>query len=419
MSLGINDFLKNTGTLLKGRAPGQAVIQLTDSCNAKCPQCGMRAQEKFERHRLNDERLFAMIDRAAENGVSAVSFTGGEPFLHTDSLISCINRASSNGIKFIRTGTNAYFLTGHDKPDFTDRVRRMAEKIASTKLYTIWFSLDTWNAELHEEMRGLKGVIKGMEKALPIFAEYGIYPSANLGINRNVSSGELPELTSDESKAALRESFREGFRRFYTFAENLGFTIVNACYPMSADGNTVYRAESADRIVRFTADEKIELFSALFETIPQYRSRLRIFTPRSSLLSLLRQYKGDETADYGCRGGIDFFYIDSQNGHTHPCGFREGEDMGRYEDFEAKGFGLRANCRRCDWECFRDPSTLFGPVTEFFAHPAGLISRFANDREFFRLWLEDIRYYAACGYFNGREKPDLSKMSRFKMTKQP
>ncbi|MCD8490871.1 MAG: hypothetical protein LRY51_02670 [Geovibrio sp.] len=109
------------------------------------------------------------------------------------------------------------------------------------------------------------------------------------------------------------------------------------------------------------------------------------------------------------RGGIDFFYIDSQNGHAHPCGFREGEDMGRYEDFEAKGFGLRADCRRCDWECFRDPSTLFGPVTEFFAHPAGLISRFANDREFFRLWLEDIRYYAACGYFNGREKPTSQK----------
>jgi len=413
MSVNISDFLKNAGTFLKGRAPGQAIIQMTDHCNARCPQCGMRVQEKFQRHKLPDERLFAMIDRAAENGVNAISFTGGEPFLHMETLINCIKRSTERGIKFIRTGTNAYFLTGHEKPDFTDNVKRMAEKIAATELYTLWFSLDTWNAELHEECRGLKGVVKGMEKTLPIFADFGIYPSANLGINRNVAYGKTPEPTCAESEAEFRESYTEGFRRFYSFAESLGFTIVNACYPMSADGNTVYKAESADHIVKFSIKEKIELFTALFNAIPEYRSRLRIFTPRSSLLSLLRQYKGDMTADYGCRGGIDFFYIDAANGHAHPCGFREGEDMGAYENFEAKGFGMKAVCRKCDWECFRDPSTLLSPFTEFFEHPAGLISRIANDREFFRLWKEDIKYYSACGYFNGRKMPDLAKMSAF------
>jgi hypothetical protein len=32
-------------------------------------------------------------------------------------------------------------------------------------------------------MGGLNGVIKGIEKALPIFHKHGIYPAANLGIN--------------------------------------------------------------------------------------------------------------------------------------------------------------------------------------------------------------------------------------------
>jgi sulfatase maturation enzyme AslB (radical SAM superfamily) len=409
MSIKFGDFMKQAGTLLKGRAPGQVIIQMTDFCNATCPQCGMRVQEKFQRHKLEEERVVKMIERAAANNVSALSFTGGEPFMHLDSLIRYINHASQLGIKFIRTGTNAYFLMGHEKPDFEDKVKRMAEKLAATNLYTIWFSIDSWSPELHETNRGLPGVIKGMEKAMPVFKEFGIHPSANLGINRLIETEPIPEGNTGEE---FYNSYKEGFRKFYRFVDSLGFTIVNACYPMSADGESVYQAESSDRMVSYTTAEKIQLFSALYDTLPEFRPKMRIFTPRTSLLSLLRQFSGDEAADYGCRGGIDFYYIDGKDGHAHPCGFREGEDMGRYEDFESKGYGRKAHCRKCDWECFRDPSTLLGPLVEFFEHPAGLVSRMANDRQFFKLWLEDVSYYAACGFFNCRQEPDYKKMAK-------
>lgn len=72
--------------LRRKRLPGQLVIQLTDQCNASCPQCGMRITEKFPRSRLSTDRVKRILDGAARVGVEAVSFTGGEPFLFFDAL---------------------------------------------------------------------------------------------------------------------------------------------------------------------------------------------------------------------------------------------------------------------------------------------------------------------------------------------
>lgn len=71
-------------TLFKRQVPGQLVIQITDSCNATCGQCGMRIGNQFKRHTLKLDDIKKIIDKAAENKVGAISFTGGEPFLYLD-----------------------------------------------------------------------------------------------------------------------------------------------------------------------------------------------------------------------------------------------------------------------------------------------------------------------------------------------
>lgn len=35
--------------ILRGRIPGQLVIQYTDLCNVACPQCSMRKTENYQR----------------------------------------------------------------------------------------------------------------------------------------------------------------------------------------------------------------------------------------------------------------------------------------------------------------------------------------------------------------------------------
>ena len=49
----------------RNRVPGQLVIQMTDWCNALCPQCGMNTTQCFERHRLSLPQLKTAIDAAA------------------------------------------------------------------------------------------------------------------------------------------------------------------------------------------------------------------------------------------------------------------------------------------------------------------------------------------------------------------
>ncbi len=401
-------------SLLRGRVPGQVVIQLTDRCNATCAQCGMRVTNRFDRTTLTMDSVRSILDTMVANNMQAVSFTGGEPFVVQKQLIECIDLAGRAGIPFIRTGTNGFMFAGHDKPDFKSSMHNLAEKLAATRLRNFWVSLDSCSPDLHEENRGLPNIVAGMEKALPIFHEHGIYPSANLGINR-LTGGDPARLHKGQHPDDLYRGFKTAFGDFFSFVENLGFTIVNCCYPMSMEDEdqAVYAATSAVDMIRFSSQEKTSMFRALYDTLPEYRSRMRLFTPRSSLLSLIRQYQGHPEQSAACRGGIDFFFVDSQNSHAYPCGYRADEDLGKFEDIDFRTLGRTPYCRECDWECFRDPSELTSPLTGITQKPFRLIRRLAGDREYRRALLEDLRYYRACGYFNGREPMDRDRLRAF------
>lgn len=367
-----------------------------------------------------------ILDAAAQRGIRVVSFTGGEPFLLFDDLLVWISHAAHLGIDYIRTGTNGFFLCRPGSPGFISRVERIADRLAATPLRNLWISLDSASTETHENMRGLLGVVRGIEKALPIFHRRRIYPAANLGLNRHIG-GEgkeaLPVVSNpqnSEESAAFFEACKKGLRRFFDRVANMGFTLVNLCYPMSDpksrrgdDLRPVYAAASADRVVRFEPWERTMLFEAAVEVIPEYRSRIRIFSPRSSLFALARQSCDPFGVTYPCRGGIDFFFVDAARGDTYPCGYRGDENLGKLWDLHPQTGTAAPPCRRCDWECFRDPSELFGPLLEARCAPRRLLRRIRRNPRAFRLWLEDLAYYSRCAFFDGRKPPRLTAVERF------
>jgi len=399
---------------LSGRAPGQLVIQYTDMCNARCPQCGMRVTEQFRRSKLDVDAVKMTIDAAVEKGFRAISFTGGEPLLFLDEVAQLVKYARQAGIRYTRTGTNGFLFTRSGAPDYRDRIGRIADTLAESGLYTFWISIDSSIPEIHEAMRGLEGVVEGIEKALPVFHDHGIYPSANIGITRSIAAITPPSIANP---VEFYEFFAWAFRTFYNKVIEMGFTIVNACYPMSVGSgeelSAVYGAAADSALVSFTSDEKALLFRALFETIPAFRSKIRIFSPRSALFSLMRQYTSGEDFAYPCRGGIDFFFIDARSGNTYPCGYRGKENLGQLTDLKAPPVRGKGTCRECDWECFRDPSELAGPLLSLATKPWVLARRIAMDRQYMRLWMEDIRYFSACDFFDCTKPPDISRLSRF------
>jgi MoaA/NifB/PqqE/SkfB family radical SAM enzyme len=385
----------------------------------------MRVTETFDRKDLSVDTVKRIIDAAARKGVRMISFTGGEPLLRFDDLIELIRYSGKTGIEHIRTGTNGFVFRNSGDPGFESRIGKVAEKLAETPLRNFWISMDSAEPKVHERMRGFPGVVKGIEKALPILHAHGVFPTANLGINRNLSHGTMA-LTGGaasppggESQGRFYEAFIDGFRRFYGLIIDMGFTIASTCYPMDVDPeqggaglSPVYGATSKDLCVRFSAHEKALIFKAVYDVVPEFRGRIRIFSPRVSLQALYRQHAHDREMPYACLGGIDYFFVDARDGDTYPCGYRGNENLGKFWDLDRQDRRSARECVRCDWECFRDASELFGPILDLRNDRSGLVRKAMRDPLYRKLWIDDLRYYRDCDWFNGRKPPDLERLRR-------
>jgi MoaA/NifB/PqqE/SkfB family radical SAM enzyme len=329
-----------------------------------------------------------IIDAAATHHVQALSFTGGEPLLFFDDLIDLIHYADRSGIPYIRTGTNGFLFKNGNSSDFMSRVQPVIEQLSTSPIRNFWFSIDSAEPDIHEELRGLPGLITGIKKALPLFHAAGLYPSANLGINRYIGGRQTADLAPSqfnnrkEYLTSFFEVYSRAFEQFYQFVHRLGFTIVNTCYPISISEHeteigleAVYPASSVDRMIRFAPDEKAMLFEALLGVVPKYRQKLRIFSPLCNLYRLKQQYLEDfRGKPFGCRGGVDFFFFDAVEGNTYPCGYRGKENLGKFWELDVAGIRPQDGCHRCDWECFRDPSEMCAPLLQACSQPSKLIS---------------------------------------------
>jgi MoaA/NifB/PqqE/SkfB family radical SAM enzyme len=382
----------------------------------------MRREAEIKRVKLPAETIKKALADCAENGVEAVSFTGGEPFINIPEILELLDYAKDLKIPYLRSGTNGYMFAPGGKAAGPDRLIPFVELLVKSPLRNFWISVDSADTGTHERLRGLPGVIDGIAKALPLFHARGLYPAVNLGINRCIAGEMIPPLDAGGDEERFLENFRRGFSGFFTKALRMGFTMANVCYPMSfetADLGTekpAYGAISDDMMVSFSRRELRLVFKALLETIPAFRKSIRIFTPLSALYALSREDSRELL--FPCLGGICYFYMDSRDGHIYPCGYRGDEDMGASVG-ELRGPAQQPYCEKCHWECFMDPSQLFGILRHLIRHPLKALAGRALDRRMVSFWLGDIAYYLACGLFDGRKPPKRRPMARSRCSRIP
>jgi MoaA/NifB/PqqE/SkfB family radical SAM enzyme len=392
------------------RLPGQLVIQITNHCNGNCPQCGMRREAEIGRVKIQAETVKTILKECAENGVEAVSFTGGEPFINIPEIMNLLEYAGTLKIPLLRSGTNGYMFAPGGEAAGLDRLIPFVESVVKSPLRNFWISMDSADTKTHERLRGLPGVIDGIIKVLPVFHARGLYPAVNLGINRHIAGEMIPPLDETGDEAVFLENFHQGFGAFFTKAVSMGFTMANVCYPMSFETadlgaeKPAYGAISDNIMVNFSRRELRLVFKALLQTIPAFRKSIRIFTPLSVLYALACENSHDLL--FPCLGGICYFYMDSRDGHIYPCGYRGNEDLGAsIAELRIRPDGGQPFCKKCHWECFMDPSRFLGILRYVIRHPFKAYFGKVLDRQMLRLWFGDVKYYLACGFFDGRKGP--------------
>ena len=154
--------------------PFMVMFETTLHCNMKCGYCAIWQNQQPE-DRAVRERVFARMDEAADFGVFAWSFSGGEPLMNPN-VPDYIEYAARTGL-FTSMPTNGLAL------------KKCAE--ACAKLDLLEVSIDTLNREKFAKRRGIDGlptILSALDHLL------GIYKHNSIQINAAVDLDNLDDL---------------------------------------------------------------------------------------------------------------------------------------------------------------------------------------------------------------------------------
>jgi len=270
--------------------PAHPVWEMTTACNLHCIHChasgGKRAPDE-----LTTEEAKRLIDQLAQvSEFRMMAYTGGEPLVRPD-LFELL--AYSQGLGFTNTmATNATLIDD----EVAERLRRYGLVIAAV-------SLDGFDAETHDYVRGQPGTFEATLEGIRALRRAGIL----LHINITAMEYNLDQL---EPLMALVEELGTGILLMYQLVPvGRGRGIEEAALDLGAN----------ERLIRFMVEAQ-RTTHAIMEPVagPQYWPFLlqRAGIRGGPLLRL------GETVFHGCSAGRGFVYV-KPNGDVWPCPFIE------------------------------------------------------------------------------------------------
>ena len=104
----LKNFQKNTLCEKYAIKPIQFTFEITNHCNCNCPHCGMNANSKIQKSRLDKDNLKTIADSLISAGIISFAVTGGEPFLEFDNLCWLIEY-TKNKVDIIKLISNGFW----------------------------------------------------------------------------------------------------------------------------------------------------------------------------------------------------------------------------------------------------------------------------------------------------------------------
>lgn len=155
------------------------LIAVTYACQCDCVHCGAALSRDAKRKELTQPEIEGLIEECTRLKARSVAFFGGEPLLRKD-LVQLIGFAHERGF-CTNVDTNGYLLT-----------KALAGRLKQAGLDIVGVSIDASVPEVHDALRGLKGLHARAVEGIRHCKEVGIacYVST-YATHENVEGGDL------------------------------------------------------------------------------------------------------------------------------------------------------------------------------------------------------------------------------------
>ncbi len=169
---------------LESRKSTYLRLSITDRCDLCCTYCRPGEQPVTPDDSLSASEIAILVDAFAQNGITKVRLTGGEPLVRDDVVETVRSIARTPGIETVALTTNG------------TRLPQLASELRGAGLQAVNISLDTLNPETFRRIAGqdrLQEVLSGIEAAVQCgFDKVKI----NTVVMRGINDGELPAIAN-------------------------------------------------------------------------------------------------------------------------------------------------------------------------------------------------------------------------------
>lgn len=284
------------GTGLKGEPNTPLIVSyaVTKACNLRCLHCHIEAREALA-NELSLKEAMQAIDEMANLGTEALIFSGGEPLLRKDFVLTLAEYCVDAGI-IPAVLTNGMLLN-----------HKVAWELKDAGIMAVGIPLDSSNPECHDKLRNVPGTFEKAVKAV----------KACLDVDLEVVITTM----------ALKYTFDDMPKRM-DFIANLGVDQV-AVYdlvPVGRGKDVMDQAMSHTQrvnLIRYLqrvqeTREMVFTMSGGLPLYPEIVSEMHKSNGTKPKDLLLKQFWIDATV--GCHAGILYFSL-RPNGDVYPCTF--------------------------------------------------------------------------------------------------
>ncbi len=173
--------------------PATANLAITHKCQCRCVHCSAEPFVNPSREELSTEEIMKVVEAALDLGATLVIYVGGEPLIRED--IYDLIRFVDKGKAIVMLFTNGWLLN-----------EKNVSRLAEAGLATLNISIDDAYPEIHDRLRGVKGIYERAFRGARLAREAGIFTGlSTYATSERIASGHLERLVQIGQEQGFHE----------------------------------------------------------------------------------------------------------------------------------------------------------------------------------------------------------------------